>query len=153
MVRTPRDPHTPDMFRDWQPPQVSVGFEAGAITGDRPSSKISRAVAKALKDCGKDRLTIAGLMSERLGQKISVATLEAYASEAKEDHNITVERLLALIHATGKVELLGFLADDFGLKVVPAKYENVIQLALIEDHQKTLDAQKKTLLTKIRSAS
>jgi len=146
--RPPKDTITPDMFLDWTPPKVAVGFEPGSIQGSRLASRISRAVAKALKDCGKGRDEIAAAMSERLGHKVTVVTLDAYASEAKVDNNITVERFLALVHATGKTELLGFLADDFDLKVVPAKYENVITLALIEDHEKQVTNLKRTLQAK-----
>lgn len=148
--KTPRDDLTIDMFTGWKPPKVSVGFEPGAISGNRLSSRISRAIAKAMKDCGKNRPTIAGLMSERLGSKVTETMLEAYASEAKVDHNITVERFLALIHATGKTELLGFLAEGFDMAVVPRKYENVIELALIEDHERMVATRKKTLQMQIR---
>lgn len=150
--RPPKDTLTPDMFRDWTPPKVSVGFEPGAISGNRLSSRISRAIAMALKECGKDRAAVAALMSEQLGHKVSVATLEAYASEAKVDNNITVERFMALVKATGKTELLGFLADDFDMAVVPRKYENVIELALIEDHERMVQDRKKTLQMQIRGA-
>ncbi|QDG79383.1 hypothetical protein FJ695_00250 [Labrenzia sp. PHM005] len=140
------------MFNGWTPPRVSVGFEPGAIPGNRLSSRISRAIAKALKECGKDRTTIAGRMSEAIGHPVSVAMLDAYASEAKTDHNITVERFVALIKATGKTELLGFLAEDFDLAVIPRRFENVIELALIEDHQREVDQRRKTLEAKIRGA-
>jgi hypothetical protein len=136
------------MFLDWTPPKVTIGFEPDAIQGNRLSSRISRAVSKALKECDRSRDDIAVQMSERLGHKVTVATLDAYASEAKTDNNITVERFLALIHATGKTELLGFLADDFDLRVVPAKYENVITLALIEDHEKQVSNFKRNLQAK-----
>lgn len=151
-MRKPRDPYTIDMFTGWTPPRVSVGFEPGSIPGKRLSSRISRAVAKALRDCGKDRATIAGQMSERLGTPVSTAMLDAYVSEAKSDHNISVERLIALIHATGKTELLGFLADLFDLAVIPKRYENVIELALIEDHKREIEGRARYLQAKIRSA-
>ncbi|WP_162858357.1 hypothetical protein [Labrenzia sp. CE80] len=151
-MRKSRDPYTIDMFTGWKPPRVSVGFEPGAIPGKRLSSRVSRAVAKALKDCGKDRLTVAGLMSEQLGTPVSIAMLEAYASEAKVDHNITVERFVALVRATGQTALLGFLADEFELAVIPKRYENVIELALIEDHRREIEGRAKFLQAQIRSA-
>ncbi|MBO0346011.1 hypothetical protein J0X15_12325 [Roseibium sp. CAU 1637] len=151
-MRKSRDPYTIDMFTGWKPPRVSVGFEPGAIPGKRLSSRISRAVSKALKDCGKDRLTIAGLMSEQLAAPVSVAMLEAYASEAKVDHNITVERFVALVRATGQTALLGFLADEFELAVIPKRYENVIELALIEDHRREIEGRARFLQAQIRSA-
>jgi len=152
MSRTPRDPYTADMFRDWKPPRVSVGFEPGEISGNRLGSRISRAIAKAMKECGKDRTTIAGLMSEQLDTKITVAALEGYASEAKAGNNITVERFIALVHATGKTELLGFVADEFELAVIPKRYENVIELALIEDHERMVATRKKTLQMQLRGS-
>lgn len=151
--KTPRDRFTLDLFKEWEPPVVAVGFEPGTITGNRLSSRISRAVAKAMKECGLDRVTIAGRMSERLGSKVSKDMLETYASEAKTENNITVERLMALIHVTGKTELLGFLAEDFDMAVVPRKYENVIELALIEDHERMVQTRKKTLQMKIREGT
>lgn len=150
--RTPRDLFTIDMFNGWTPPRVSVGFEPGTISGNRLASRISRAIAKALKECGKDRVTIAGLMSDRLGHKVSKDILEAYASEAKTGNNITVERLIALIHATDKTELLGFIAEEFDMAVVPRKFENVIELALIEDHARAVESRMKTLQMKIRGS-
>ncbi|GGB55345.1 hypothetical protein GCM10011316_29250 [Roseibium aquae] len=151
-MRRPRDPYTIDMFKGWTPPRVSVGFEPGSIPGKRLSSRISRAVAKALRESGKDRATIAGQMSQRLGSPVSVAMLDSYAAESKTDHNISVERLIALIHATGKTELLGFLADEFDLAVIPKRYENVIELALIEDHKREIEGRARYLQAKIRSA-
>lgn len=149
-MRKPRDEFTLDLFNDWTPPRVSVGFEPDAFPGTRLASRISRAIARVLKDCGKDRRTVAAQMSERLGYKVTKETLEAYASEAKTQNNITVERFIALIHATGKTELLGFLAEGFDMAVVPRKYENVIELALIEDHARMIETRKKTLQARLR---
>ena len=76
--RPPKDTLTPDMFLDWIPPKVAVGFEPNAIQGDRLASRISRAVAKALKECDRTREEIASAMSDRLGHKVTAATLDAY---------------------------------------------------------------------------
>jgi hypothetical protein len=149
-MRKHRDDFTIDMFTGWTPPRVSVGFEPDAFPGTRLASRISRAIARALKDCGKDRPTVAAQMSERLGYKVSKDTLEAYASEAKTQNNITVERFIALIHVTGKTELLGFLAEGFDMAVIPKRFENVIELALIEDHARMIETRKKTLQAEIR---
>lgn len=151
-MRSPRDPHTLDLFADWTPPKITVGFAPGSIPGNNLSSRISRAIAKALKESELDRATVAGRMSEELGTTITVAMLDAYASEAKTDHNITVERFVALVRATGKKELLGFLAEDFDLAVVPRRYENVIELALIEDHQRMIELRRRTLRATLRGA-
>ncbi|EFO33255.1 conserved hypothetical protein [Roseibium sp. TrichSKD4] len=148
--RTPRDPNTPDFFLDWTPPKVSIGFEEGAIPGNDLSSRLSRAVARTMKDCGKDRVTIAGLMSKRLGRKVTVSMLETYASESKTGHNITVDQLVALMEATGRTEILGFVAEMFGHVVMPARYENVVRLKMLDDHQAKIESQRKILLTQVR---
>ncbi|ADZ70087.1 hypothetical protein [Polymorphum gilvum] len=149
-MRNPRDPYTYDLFKDYQPPRVSVGYEPGAIKGTRLASRISRAVARAMKESGKDRTTIAGLMSEKLGRRVTVTTLEADASEAKTGNQITLERFIALIQATGRTELLGFVAEPFDLVVIPKRYENVIELALIEDQQKMIESRRRLLQAQLR---
>lgn len=152
MSKRIRDDFTIDMFSAWTPPRVSVGFEPDAVRGNRLASRISRAIAKAMKESGKNRPTIAGLMSDHAGRKVSVAMLDAFASEAKTGNNITVDLFVALIHATGKTELLGFLAEGFGMAVIPKRYESVIELALIEDHERMVATRKKTLQMQIRGA-
>lgn len=153
MSKRTRDEFTLDMFSGWTPPRVAVNFEPGTIPGNRLASRISRAIAKALKESGKTRPTVAGLMTEHAGRNVSVAMLDAFASEAKTGNNITVDLYAALIHATGKKELLGFLADDFDLAVIPKRYESVIELALIADHKRMIESRERLLQAQIRRAT
>ncbi|KQZ15924.1 hypothetical protein ASD44_09840 [Mesorhizobium sp. Root554] len=145
-----RDHGTGDLFA-WEPPKVAVGFDAGEIAGNRLGSKISRAVALALKTCGKSRTEVAARMSDELGYAVSVDMLDAYASEAKESHRITLERFVALVTATECMDLLGFVAGLFGLLVVPSKYVAIIELHLVEEQEKKLARHKETLAAKLRA--
>lgn len=147
---TRRDRLTPDLF-DWQPPRVAVGFEPEQLAGNRLGSKISRAVALALRECGKPRADIAARMSEELGYPVSVDMLDAYASEAKESHRITLERYVALVTATGCLDLLGFVAALFDHLVVPDKYVAIIELHLLEEQEKKLARHKESLTAKMRA--
>ncbi|MEP3260139.1 MAG: hypothetical protein ABJO06_21660 [Roseibium sp.] len=147
-----RDPMTPDLFTDYTPPEVALGFGDRVARGGDLASRISRAIGRALKDCGKDRETVAADMSARLGTPVSASVLDAYASEAKQTHNITVERFAAPIHATGQRQLMGFLGAEFDLAVVPSKYETVIQLALLNDHMAGVADYKKLLEARIKGA-
>lgn len=144
-----RDTSTLDLFRDFVPPAVALSFQ-DAPQGGGLASRISRAIARALKDCGKSREEIAAAMSERLGTAVTVTMLDAYASEAKAGHQITVERFVALVHATGQKQLMGFLGAEFDLSVVPSKFEPVIQLALLNSHEEQVSSYKKLLQAKIR---
>lgn len=139
-----RDSQTGDLF-EWQPPRVAVGFDKDQLPGNRIASRISRAVALALRDCGKTRAEVAALMSAELGYPVSEATLDAYASEAKETHKISLERFVALIMATGCNDLLGFVAAFFDHVVVPERFASLIELHLIEEHERDILRRKQAL--------
>ncbi|WP_087587075.1 hypothetical protein [Nitratireductor soli] len=142
-----RDRMTLELF-DWEPPRVAVGFDKDQLPGNRIASRISRAVALALKECGKPRAEIAQMMSEELGYPISEATLDAYASEAKESHKISLERFIALIMATGCNDLLGFVAEFFDHVVVPERFGSLIELHLIEEHEREIQRRKQAVEAK-----
>ncbi|WP_170328536.1 hypothetical protein [Ruegeria arenilitoris] len=122
-----RDPNTLDMFSDWQLPQVYVTLPPEVATGGNLSSQIARAVSRALKASDLSREQIADAMSEYLGEEFSKNMLDVYASEARESHRITLERFVALIHVTNQHGLLGFVAEQFGLVVVPERYSDLIE--------------------------
>jgi len=121
-----RDTRTPDLF-DWQPPELVERFDADITRAASQRAAISKVVSAALRDCELDRDAIAERMGEYLGEDVSKPILDAYASEARKDHSISVPRYLALIHATGDRRLLQFLADQFGLAVIDRKYLKMIQ--------------------------
>lgn len=148
-MRAKGDQDTLDLL-DWQPPRTVLGFPPEALAGDRLASKISRAVSLALKRSGRSRAEIATAMSDRLGQAISADMLDAYASEAKAGHQITLERFIALVEATGCSDLVGFVAEPFDLAVVPAKYAPLIELHLIEEHQFEIVRRKQNLEAMLR---
>lgn len=147
-----RDTLTRDLF-DWQPPQVAVGY-GDETTGRAPvGQRISRVVARALRDAkddGLDRRTIAERMTEYLGRPISVAMIEKWASEGSGDHNIPLDAFAGLIHATGDLNLAGFVPSLFGLIAVEAKYQHIIELKLLEEHQAEVEARAATLRAKVR---
>ncbi|MEJ0012825.1 MAG: hypothetical protein WDM94_09405 [Bauldia sp.] len=134
----------------WTAPTVAAGFK-GEVRGGSLASQIARAVAIALKRSKKDRADIANEMSAYLGERVSLAMLNAYASEARTTHRITVERFMALVEVTGCLDLLGLVAEPFGQAVVASRYAAIIELHLIEEHQRELDARKAELLAVARS--
>lgn len=121
-----RDPLTADLFRDYQPAPVVERFDADAVKAWTLSGRLSKAVALTLSEADLGRAEIAAAMSEFLKDDVSKATLDAYASQAKE-HSISALRLIALISVTGDVRALNALLQDTGMIVVPAKYEALMR--------------------------
>lgn len=134
------DDRTLDLL-SWQPPEVVRRFEVDQVRAASLRAQISKAVAVALKDCGKSREDVAEEMSEYLGEPTGKNMLDAYASEAREEHVINLVRFMGLIHATGDVRLLNMLAEPFGLAVVEQKYLPAIDEAMDVDHREALAAE------------
>ncbi|WP_312251044.1 hypothetical protein, partial [Sphingobium yanoikuyae] len=69
-------------------------------------ARVARTVAEVLKNDDRDRLVIAAAMSVLLDEEVSKAMLDAYASPARDGHNISFARMLALIAVTNRFDLL-----------------------------------------------
>lgn len=121
MVQLRGDKRTMDLLT-WEPPELVRQFEPDRVRAASLRAAVAKAVAAALKDCDKDRDAVALSMSEYLGEPVAKSALDAYASEAREDHVVNVVRLMALIHATGDVRLLQMLAEPFGMAVIPKRF-------------------------------
>lgn len=149
MARLRGDHETADLL-GWAPPAVTVGFSEDQLRGGAVRSRIARAIGIALRCCDKDRETIAKEMSDALGERVSRAMLDAYASEARTEHRITLERFIALIQVTGCLELLGFVSEQFDHAVVPKKYAPIVELYLLEEHEREVAARKSALNASLR---
>lgn len=126
---------------------MAAQFEPDVTRGGALNSQIARACSKAMNDCGKSREQIAEEMTEYLGgdQKVTMNMLDAYASQARKDHRITLERFIALIHVTDCVELLGFVCSFMGFVAVPERFSDIIKLWHIEEQEANLERQKAAL--------
>lgn len=136
----------------WTPPQAEMAFDERAVRGSTLAARISRAVAVALAECGKPRAAIAREMSAFLGEAVSAAMLDAYASVARDAHRISVPRLLALVHATGDRRLLQLLAGPMGWAVIEARHLPLIEVALIREHEDELRRRRDALMRRARMA-
>lgn len=124
----PRDTHTLDLFREFKPKPVVERFPEERVRGATHAARIARAVSEALKECGRSRDAVAQAMSEYLGEPVSRAMLDAYASPARASHAIPAHRLLALAVVTGAAKpLINALAADAGLIAIEAGYEALIR--------------------------
>jgi hypothetical protein len=146
-----RDPFTLDIFRDYEPPaDVVVRHDGEVSKGGTLDVQISRILSVAMERSGKSRDVIAEEMSAFLGHRVSKDMLDGYASPARRDHKITLERFIALIDVTDSRELLAFVCSFSGMVIVPEKYSEIIELwrreRAIEEHTRARD----TLLSNLR---
>ncbi|MEN5299055.1 hypothetical protein ABE530_11985 [Brucella sp. TWI559] len=143
-----RDPLTKDLF-SWEPPKVAVGYSADVIGRGRLDNKIARLISHALRDAREDqglsRETIAQKISDFLGREVTSATLYKWTSEGSESHRIPLDAFIALVHATGAKDLLGFVPGEFGLTVIEDEYADLIEERLLEDHREEVDARIRAL--------
>ncbi|RRH98041.1 hypothetical protein EH240_19790 [Mesorhizobium tamadayense] len=154
MVRSRHDTMTADLF-EWQPPKVAVGYAPDVAGRGGLDHQISRLVGRALRDCRDDgkgsRAEIAERMSAYLDRPISEAMLNKWSSESSDDHRIPLDAFIALIDATQAEGLLGFVPEKFGFAVVPEKYADIIEISLIEEHEREIAARKTALLVRARA--
>lgn len=137
---------------DWTPPQAVARFDDASVRAATIHGRISRAISAALKECGAERAEIARRMSAFLGETVTTNMLNAYASQAREDHAINLPRFMALLAATGDRRLLQVLAEDLGWAVIEKKHLPLIELAAVQDRLSELEAHRALLRRKVRAA-
>ena len=136
--RDRHDTNTGDLL-SWEPPAVVARFDETRIRTASLRAKVARAVSETLKDCELGRDEIAERMSEWLNEDVSKNMLDAYASEAREDHTITFHRLLALVHVTGDVRPLQVGADLFDHSVIDNRYLPWVEVGQLADKRDELE--------------
>lgn len=107
----------------------------------------ARAVSEILKDDPRSREVIAAEMSVLLEQEVSKAMLDAYASPGREDHNISFDRLKALIAVTGRIDILGRELRSIGVSVVDGNGLMLAEIGHIDREIAAMMARKKLLQT------
>lgn len=149
MVRDRRDLLTPDLL-SWHPPEPAVRFDDHQVRGATLGARICRAMALALAECDADRDEIAARMSDYLGLKVSKPMLDAYVSEARATHTISVVRFAALVHATKDFRLLSLLPELFGFAVVDERYIALIRATQMREKAEELEGMARAEERKAR---
>lgn len=107
----PKAPAHPDQIGfAFDPPRPATG-EASLAGLER---RISSAVGTILNSDGRSREVIAAEISWRLGEEVSRAMLDAYASPAREGHKVILSRFLALVAVTNRHDVLDLLVREIG---------------------------------------
>lgn len=130
---------------DWEPPATTERFADEQVRASTITAKLCRGVATALAEADLSREEIAERMSEFLGKPVSANMLNAYASQAREEHIINAVRFVALIHATGDKRLLEMIAELFGWTVIERRFLKLIEIAALQDHEDTIRKRREAL--------
>lgn len=132
MPRRARDTETLDLLA-WEPPQLVQRYEEQRVRTASLRAKIARGVGETLREQRESREEVARQMGEWLGEDVSKNMLDAYASEAREDHTIPYLRLLALVHVTGDARLLQLGAELFDRAVIESRYLTWVEVGQLAD--------------------
>jgi hypothetical protein len=117
--------------------------EEGGLAGvDR---QIAGAVSKVLKEDSRSRYEIAGCMSAMLDAEVSKSMLDAYSAEAREAHNISLARFLALIACTQRFDVLNDLCRPIGCTVLVGDEVATLELGHVEAEMERLKARRDIL--------
>lgn len=142
------DSKTVDLFND----------AAGTTPGSCACSiEIAHTMSEALDKCreaGVDRERVADRMSYLIGDKVSVAMLNAYSAPSRETHQINVERAIAfdatVKSVTGTSPLLRLQARHAGDRVVSQEEAAHIELGRIFLQERELRERKSALQVLLR---
>lgn len=153
MVRRKQDTNTGDLL-NWQPPVVALSLKDELGEHGQLDNRIARMVGLALRDAREvknlQRTEVATRMGAYLDRRAD-PMLDKWASEASDNHRIPLDAFVALIDVTGAQDLMAFIPEMFGFSVVPEKYTDIIELHLIDEHQREIDDRKSRLTARVRT--
>ncbi len=108
--------------------------------------KVASAVASILKRDGRSRFEVAGQVSALLDDDVTKYMLDAYSSESRDGHNISMARFLALVVATQGFDVLDALTRIIGCAVIVGDEMRLAEIGHLEAQQR--DAARKLKLLK-----
>lgn len=153
---TRRDTRTMDLLA-WEPPQVAAGYGVDVAGRGPLENKIARLISQALRDAqdeqGLTRETVAGLMTLELHRSITKDMLDKWSSEASTTHRIPLDAFCAMVKVLEAESLLGFIPQLLGHIAVPAKFGDIIEMHLIEEKSRDLEARRLALSARLKGRS
>lgn len=105
--------------------------------------QISVAVSDILHGETKSRTVIAAEVSDLLGEDVTKAMLDAYASPAREDHRMPLSRFLALVQVTNRYDVLDRVVRAIGAAVLVGEEIETARLGDIDRRIEALKAERR----------
>lgn len=138
MVKARGDGRTLDLL-SWQPPEPTRSYPEEKVRAASLHARIAQAVSLTLKECGMSREDVAARMSQSLGETVTKNMLDAYASAAREEHNISFARVIALTMVTGDARPLQLAAGQIGHSVVSDHFLPWITVGQLADRKESVN--------------
>jgi hypothetical protein len=136
----------PDQFDFFAAPVFPVRIPVERLDVERYRSKIKRAMSKAIRESGLDRGSIAARMAQYLGlEAVSRASLDAYTSESKATHDVSLLRFAAFVHATRALWLWDEVASVQGVTVLIGEEAKLAELARLQQERRSIEASIRAL--------
>jgi hypothetical protein len=132
------------------PRQTAFTFDVAPVVDTSPGAlagldrRISGFVSRVLKEYPRPREVAAAEMSALLAEDVSKAMLDQYAAPSAEAHNISAARLLALLAAVGRPDLLDTLTQAIGARVLCGDEFWAARLGSLEAQKRNLEAEIRT---------
>ncbi len=112
------------------------------------NAKIAQAMKRACREAaemGLDRFDVARRMSDILGTEVSKGMIDAYCSQARETHTISLARFKAFVRATGCLWLWSVVLEGDGVTLLQGDEARLAQAALARKQSQALAAEAKRL--------
>lgn len=103
------------------------------------------AVAEILKGDPRSRFDIAGAVSKLMDEDVSKLMLDAYASEARDGHRISFDRMLALVAATGRYDVLRAALRRIGADLLVGEEVYLAEIGNLESQKRAIDTRLRML--------
>ena len=137
----------------FKPEQLGFTFEAPVtVAGEGELAGLDKIVASAvgriLKEDPRSRYEVAAGVSALLADDVSKAMIDAYSAEAKDGHNVSFARFLALIAETQRYDVLDALCHRIGCSVLVGEEVLTAELGHIQAQIARLN-ERQALLKKV----
>ena len=141
----------PDLL-SWRAPDAAPEFNPHRVRAATLEAALARAVAETLRMSDLERSEIAYRMGQYLGETVSENMLNAYASEARVKHTISLNRFIALLQVTGDARLLNAIAEPAGFAAIDRRYLSLIELASLREHEDQVARRRRHLQAQARAS-
>lgn len=143
--RTTPDPRQLALIFDAPPAmQPSDGLLAGL---DR---FVAGLVSRILREDARSHDEVAGALSAVLGERVTPQMMRAYAAEAKETHNISAARFMALVLAAKRSDALDALAQRIGCRVLEGEEYQLARLGHVQSEIARLKTLERQIMARAR---
>lgn len=128
------------------PNQLGFAFEApvaasGELCLAGLEQQVCSTVAVMLNSDGRSRWELAAKVSEYLGEDVSKAMLDAYASPAREEHKVPMSRFLAIMTVTGRHDLFDPVLRRTGAAVLVGEEVQTARVGHVRQQIRELQAE------------